>query len=42
MIWQRDKKVVVSEILFMLETHLSFDPFHGIPSKARIGFIQEQ
>lgn len=42
MVWQRDKAMVVSEILSMLETYLSYDPFQGIPSKARIGFIQEQ
>lgn len=39
--WQRDKAVVVAEMLANLEKHLSFDPFQGIPGKTGMGFIQE-
>jgi hypothetical protein len=38
--WQRDKDVLIAEVLDLLDQRLAFDPFRGPREKAGIGFIE--
>jgi hypothetical protein len=37
--WERDKQKLIERLLAVLERHISFDPFQGIPERSGIGFI---
>jgi hypothetical protein len=41
-VWKPDKDAMVAELIKIIDSYFSFDPFNGIPQRLGIGFISSQ